>query len=231
MAQSDTRRGNAKTSGATLEKKKPGRRTSKGRMRLRVILLLLIIIILLPLLLVYFITESQNSLIYSEVSRMPSRPVALVFGAGLNRDGTPSWMLADRIDAGIALYKNGKVQKLMMTGDGIENNEVNAMSLYAQQRGVPVSAIIKDSGGLRTYDSCWRALNKFQIHSAILVTQGYHLPRALYLCNSLGINSVGLKAGLERYPGQDSYNSREFLAILGSWIDINIFKPTPEASR
>lgn len=181
--------------------------------------------------LVYFITEGQNSLIYNEVSGIPSRPVALVFGAGLNRDGTPSWMLADRIDAGIALYKSGKVQKLMMTGDGIDNNEVNAMSLYAQQRGVPASAIIKDSGGLRTYDSCWRALNSFQIHSAILVTQGYHLPRALYLCKSLGIDSIGLKAGLERYPGQDFYNGREFFAILGSWFDINIFKPTPEANR
>jgi vancomycin permeability regulator SanA len=84
---------------------------------------------------------------------------------------------------------------------------------------------------LRTYDSCWRAAKSYGISSAILVTQAYHLPRALYLCNSLGVDSVGLKAGRERYPGQDYYNGREFLAILGSWVDVNISRPTPEASK
>jgi vancomycin permeability regulator SanA len=213
------------------ETKKPKNKKKSFKSRLIIFLLLLLLLILSPILLAHFITEAQNSRIYTEVQQVPSRPVAMIFGAGLNPDGSPSLMLADRVEAGVALYKQGKVKQLMMTGDGIGNNEVKAMRLYAIQKGVPASAIILDAGGMRTYDSCWRAANNFGITEAILVTQAYHLPRALYLCNSLGVDAVGLKAGLESYPHQEYYNSREFLAVIGAWVDINISKPKPEVEK
>ncbi len=208
---------------------KTGKKKPKSRRRMwLVIILLLLILLLVPLLIAHFIEDSQKSRIYSEVKDVPARPVAIIFGAGLNRDGSPSWMLADRIDAGVALYKLGKTNQLLMSGDGTSNNEVAAMRRYAMQKGVPGDVIKTDASGLRTYDTCWRAANNYQITQAILVTQGYHLPRALYLCNSLGVDAVGLKAGQDDYPNQGWYNSREFAALFVSWLDVNFIKPTPE---
>jgi vancomycin permeability regulator SanA len=185
-------------------------------------------LILVPSVIVTQVSSSQQSRIYAQANTVPEKPVAMIFGAGINRDGSPSWMLADRVQAGVDLYKLGKVKQLLMTGDGVSNAEISAMTNYAVQRGVPRSAIISDSEGLRTYDSCWRASNVLNIKSSVLVTQGYHLPRALYLCNSLGVNSVGLKAGLESYPGQGWFNFREYFATLGGWLDINFIHPNPK---
>jgi vancomycin permeability regulator SanA len=185
-------------------------------------------ILLVPFVIVSLISATQQARIYTQAQNVPEKPVAMIFGAGLNRDGSPSWMLADRVQAGVDLYKLGKVKQLLMTGDGVTSIEITAMTNYATRQGVPRSAIIADSEGLRTYDSCWRASNVLNIKSAVLVTQGYHLPRALYLCNSLGVESVGLKAGLDSYPNQSWFNFREFFATLGSWLDVNFIHPNPK---
>ena len=119
-------------------------------------------------------------------------PVAIVFGAGLDPNGEPSAMLADRLDGGIALYKSARVERLLFTGDNgtVEHNELRPMLEYALKRGVPRDVIALDYAGFNTYDSCYRAIHVFNIRRAILVTQGFHLARAMYLCRHLGMIDV-----------------------------------------
>jgi len=118
--------------------------------------------------------------------------VGMVFGAGLDADGGPSAMLADRLNGGIALYKAKRVSSLLFTGDNgtVEHNELKPMLEYALKRGVPRDAITLDYAGFNTYDSCYRAVHVFHVRHAILVTQAFHLSRAMYLCHALGIAHV-----------------------------------------
>ncbi|MBN9392046.1 MAG: YdcF family protein [Chloroflexi bacterium] len=207
---------------------RPSRRKRRPIRWLLAVLFIVVALVLSPFVVVQLIKFTNQSKIYTEVPAIPARPVAIVFGAGLNRDGTPSRMLSDRLDGAIDLYKAGKVEQLLLTGDEVTNLEISAMRSYAIQNGIPASKILTDKAGLRTYDSCYRANHNFGITSAILVTQGYHLPRALFLCNGLGIDAVGFKAGRDDYPNQDYYNQREFLATFLSWVDITITHPEPE---
>lgn len=131
-----------------------------------------------------------------DVDQAPKERIAIVFGAGLNRNGTPSPVLRDRVEVAVQLYKAGKVDKLLMSGDNrfIYYNEPAAMHDYAVKLGVPNADIVLDYAGRRTYDTCYRARFIFGVHEAVLVTQGFHMPRALYTCNQLGVTSVGVPA-------------------------------------
>lgn len=133
---------------------------------------------------------------------VPAVRVAIVFGAGLQRDGSPSPILRDRIETAAKLYATGKVEKLLMSGDNrfVDYNEPGAMRAYALRLGIPAKDIVLDYAGRRTYDTCYRARHIFDIQSAILVTQNYHLPRALLTCNNLGIQASGVAADMRRYP-------------------------------
>jgi SanA protein len=106
--------------------------------------------------------------------------------------------LRDRVDTAIDLYRAGKVQKLLMSGDNqiAEYNEPADMMAYAITQGVPAQDIQPDYGGRRTYDTCYRAKSIFQVDAAILVTQQFHLPRALFTCRALGINAQGVVSEL-----------------------------------
>ena len=121
-------------------------------------------------------------------SQAPARRVAIVFGAGLQWDGTPSPVLRDRITTASDLYFNGKVEKILMSGDNrfVDYNEPGAMLNYALDLGVPREDIVLDFAGRRTYDTCYRARAIFGVTDAVLVTQAFHLPRAVFTCNSLG---------------------------------------------
>jgi len=136
---------------------------------------------------------------------VPNRPVALVFGAEIYPNSTPSPMLADRVAAAARLYRAGKVKALLFSGDNhVANyNEPEAMREYAITLGVPDNAIVLDYAGFRTYDSCYRARAIFKVTSAILVTQAFHLDRALLICKSLGITSIGMAADTMRPEGYD----------------------------
>jgi vancomycin permeability regulator SanA len=136
-------------------------------------------------------TEAQR---FDALSAVPKRPVALVLGAGLNPDQTPSGMLADRLDAGAALLRTGKVRALLFSGDNgtPEHNELAAMKTYALGHGVPAGKIALDYAGFDTYDSCYRARAIFGVRSAVVVTQEFHLARAIFLCRAVGIDAVGL---------------------------------------
>ncbi|GAB4538885.1 MAG: ElyC/SanA/YdcF family protein [Anaerolineales bacterium] len=161
----------------------------------------------------------------------PARKVVVVFGAGLYKDGSPAPVLRDRIETAAQLYQQGAVKKLLMSGDNrFENyNEPQAMRAYAQQLGVPDEDIVLDYAGRRTYDTCYRAAAIFGVESAVLVTQSFHLPRALFLCNSLGVDSVGVAANNRTFLKRSIFywNARELFASLQAMLDVYLLQPLP----
>lgn len=165
------------------------------------------------------------------VKDVSPRRVAIVFGAGLWRDGTPTPVLRDRVQTAANLYFEGKVEKLLMSGDNrfVDYNEPEAMRQYALSLGVPDEALVLDYAGRRTYDTCYRARHIFGVDSAILVTQGFHLPRAIYLCNMLGVDGVGVPADIQYYRkfSRAIWSFRETLAMFGAVSDILYVKPLP----
>jgi SanA protein len=182
----------------------------------------------LPWLCILWRTQSR---IYDTPSDAPPAPVAIVFGAGLYRNGTATPVLADRVAAAVELYKAGKVQKLILSGDNRfpEYNEPAAMSRLAQSLGVPEEDLIPDYAGRRTYDSCYRARFVFNVKQAVLVSQKFHLPRAVYLCDQLGIESVGLAADRRDYRLSSLilWNLREWPACASAVLETQITHPQP----
>ena len=160
-----------------------------------------------------------------------SRRVAIVFGAGLTRSGEPTPALYDRVATAVDLYQRGLVKKLLLTGDNrfIDYNEPEAMRRAAVKLGVPNEDLVLDYAGRRTYDSCYRAKEIFGVSRAILVSQAFHLDRALYLCDSFGIDSIGVVADRRNYAqgSQTWWSIREAAASLAAWIDVNVTRPTP----
>ena len=165
------------------------------------------------------------------VQDAPVRRVAVVFGAGLQRNGLPTQILRDRVAAGAQLYFSGKVEKLLMSGDNrfVDYNEPGAMRQYALELGVPDEDIVLDYAGRRTYDTCYRARAIFGLSDVILVTQKFHLPRALYTCNMLGLRAVGVESDLEPYRrfSLAFWNTRELLANFGAFLDLYVIRPLP----
>jgi len=162
---------------------------------------------------------------------VPPAPIAIVFGAGLWRDGTPTTVLRDRIATAAELYFTGKVKKILMSGDNsyIDYNEPGAMREYALSLGVPEEAIVLDYAGRRTYDTCYRAKAIFGVQQAILVTQGFHLPRALYTCKSLGVKVVGVPSDRQDYRTSSLiyWNLRELPATLTALLQVHLTHPQP----
>jgi SanA protein len=160
----------------------------------------------------------------------PAEKIAIVFGAGLYRDGSPTPVLRDRVATAADLYHNGKVEKLLMSGNVSRgHNEPGAMRRYALGLGIPDQDIILDEQGLRTYDTCYRAREIFDLDSAILVSQAFHLPRAIYTCNSLGVSAIGVNADLRQYrrASQTFWNLREAVATAVALWEVHFSQPQP----
>ena len=153
---------------------------------------------------------------------------AIVLGAGVRSDGSPTWMLRDRLDMAISLYEDGKVDKILMSGDHhtVSYDEVNNMKQYAIDAGVPSEDIFMDHAGLCTYDTMNRAKNIFCLEKAIIVTQEYHLYRALYIAEKLGLEAYGVASDYRNYSGQTSRDVREVLARVKDF-GTSLFKPEP----
>ncbi len=204
----------------------------KGSLKLFLVLLLACLLLVLSVLIVPRIITAVyvRGKIYS-AQAVPIRRVAIVFGAGLWRNGSPTPVLADRVTTAANLYFAGKVEKLLMSGDNrsAEYNEPEAMRKLALSLGVPDVAIVLDYGGWRTYDTCYRAKVIFKIDQAILVTQAFHMPRAIFLCNQLGVNSVGVDSDLHIYRKSVLlyWNVRELFATVAAQWDVNIGHPVP----
>ncbi len=186
------------------------------------------------------VTQSADGLAYDDAADVPSRPVAIVFGAGVV-NGQPTPALADRVDGAVALFRQGKVSHLLMTGDNssVGYDEVGVMKDRAVAAGVPPSAITRDHAGFNTYDSCYRARDIFGVRAAVLVTQDYHLSRALYTCRQLGLDVVGLsipdwqhhpeRLAWGDYPDdlQRQYMTREWFARTKAVVTGKITHPAP----
>jgi SanA protein len=164
-------------------------------------------------------------------AQVPARRVAIVFGAGLARNGGASPVLQDRVQTAADLYFAGRVEKLLMSGDNrfVDYNEPAVMRAAALALGVPDEAIVLDYAGRRTYDTCYRARAIFGLSEAVLVTQAFHLPRAIYECIRLGVDSVGVAADRNVYRKSVLlyWNGRELLATVAALWDVNIGHPVP----
>lgn len=160
---------------------------------------------------------------------VPNGQTAVVFGAAVYANGRLSPVLRDRVDTAIALYKAGKVDHILVSGDNreVDYDEPGAMMAYAIQQGVEPGDITADRAGHRTYDTCYRAGHVFDIKNAVLVTQEFHLPRALMTCEGLGINSVGAVADMRPYRGARWYEIRETGATLVALWDVVRREPPP----
>lgn len=205
----------------------------KNKMWLTIVRILVILVAAgtALLLLTRLYTGLYAAKISYSAAQAPSAPVAIVLGAGLYRNGAPTPVLRDRVSAAAQLYFAGKVRKLLMSGDNrfIDYNEPAAMYTYALELGVPGADIVLDYAGRRTYDTCYRARVIFGVTDAIIVTQDFHLPRAVYLCNQLGVRAVGVSADLRAYQRSSLayWNLREILASPVAIWEVNISHPVP----
>ena len=138
----------------------------------------------------------------------------LILGAKVFENGSVSAMLADRLDRGIELYFSGASDKILVSGDHGEKeyDEVNAMKEYCVQRGVPAEDVFMDHAGFSTYESVVRAQKVFKCESVLIVSQKYHLYRALYIADAKGLDAYGASAAPTVYPGYKYREAREFLA-------------------
>lgn len=189
-----------------------------------VIVASLFLIFLSPLLII----QNKKKQIYSDVSRIESSNVAIVFGAGLTKNNTPSDVLSDRLKIASNLYHAGLVKKILVSGDNSFENysEPDAMfNTLVNSYNIPAENIGVDYAGRRTYDTCIRAHKLWGIENAILVSQDYHLPRAIWTCEKLGITSQGFSSSLQPYIYESQYKQREILAKYKAFFDIYIWHP------
>ena len=152
----------------------------------------------------------------------------LVLGCRVYEDGTPSHMLEDRLQQSVELFELGAAPKLLMSGDHgqQEYDEVNTMKRYAVEHGVASSAVFMDHAGFSTYESVYRAKEVFQVQRVIIVTQEYHLYRALYIAEAFGLDAYGVDADYRTYWGQTKRDIREILARVKDF-GMTVFKPEP----
>jgi len=202
------------------------------RKAMKILLIVLALLALAALIPRVYAVQRFRSRIYS-VEEAPARRVAMIFGARVYPDGRLSAMLADRVAAGADLYDEGKVDVLLMTGDNRfeDYNEPEAMRRHALALGVPDDAIVLDYAGRRSYDSCYRVREIFQVDEVIVVSQQFHLPRILMLCNGLGVDAVGVAADYQRPWGYSRLSItwsrlREIPATLTAVFDL-LLHPTP----
>lgn len=152
----------------------------------------------------------------------------LVLGCGVRDDGSPSDMLHDRLKRGVALQQDGAAPKLLMTGDHgrAGYDEVDAMKSFAVEAGIASEDVFMDHAGFSTYESMYRARDVFEAKKVIIVTQQYHLFRAVYIARSLGIDAYGVSSDYRRYVGGTAREVREVLARCKDAVTC-LFQPEP----
>ncbi|MBE6631553.1 MAG: hypothetical protein E7623_02505 [Ruminococcaceae bacterium] len=182
----------------------------------RVIIAALISVIFLTAAInIYMIAAGAGKILSAEeAAELFGIDCIMVLGASVEPDGSPSPMLEDRIIQGINVYRSGVCGTLLMSGDGRSNdyNEVDTMTAYALKSSVPAEELFGDIYGLSTYDSVYRVREIYGAKRIIVVTQSYHLYRALYIADVLGIEAYGVSADLRTYSAQPRQDVREVLA-------------------
>lgn len=199
-----------------------------------------LVIGLLGLLLVYLVNRQVNSYtnnrLQTSITEIPvenPKRIAIVLGAKVWEDGSLSHALLDRVTTAVELYRAGRVNKLLMSGDNpsADYDEPTAMKNYAIKLGIPESDIVLDFAGRRTYDTCFRAKEIFEVKSAIIVTQEFHQPRSIYLCSNMGIDSVGIVANRRKYLGENYWSFREFFSVFSAWFEMNFIPFEPVSGK
>lgn len=152
----------------------------------------------------------------------------LILGAQVKPDGSPSVMLRERLDTGIMIYQSGLTDRIIMSGDhgSDDYDEVNAMKDYAIEKGVPSEHIFMDHAGFSTYESMYRAKEIFQAENIIVVTQKYHLYRAVYDAEAMGLKAKGIACDTTVYSG-DTYRKVRELAAIAKDVGYSVLKPEP----
>lgn len=168
-----------------------------------------------------YVKSETNSLIYTAENEIPKTNVGIIFGAGIVGD-KPSKYLKDRLDAGILLFKSKKINKILLSGDNgrDEHDELTVMKNYCYQEGVDTTKIYVDYAGFDTYSTMSRAKYIFKIDNAVLISQKYHLNRAIYIGNKIGLKSVGFSANAGEYRNYKYVCFREYFSIFKSVIDV-----------
>lgn len=204
-------------------------RTSKKKRVLVTLLALFLAGLLLPLATSYYVMGSteRQILTLDEAASLDADAI-LVLGARVWDNGQPSGILKDRINTGVALYESSASDRLLMSGDhGQEDyDEVNAMKDFAIEQGIPARVIFMDHAGFSTYESLYRARDIFQVKSVIIVSQQYHLYRALYIARALGLEAYGVSCDQREYNPYLLFDVRETLARCKDFL-YSIFQPLP----
>ncbi|NLW92737.1 MAG: DUF218 domain-containing protein [Syntrophomonadaceae bacterium] len=191
-------------------------------------ILLLLILIMTPVILNYYVKTAASRYILAP-EELPAADAILVLGAYVLPDGSMSAMLADRITVGYRLYQAGKAPKILVSGDHgqIDYDEVNAMKSYLKNQGIPAQNIFMDHAGFSTYESMYRARDVFKVRKVIIVTQNYHLMRAVFIARELGLEAYGANADLRTYANTTHYELREIAARNKDFFLCRVFKPQP----
>jgi SanA protein len=176
------------------------------------------------------VINKANKYIIKENSSIPKTDVIIVLGAYVFPDGKVSDMLKDRLDTAYELYEKNKDIKIIVSGDHgrSDYDEVNTMRKYLEKRGIDTSKIYMDHAGFSTYESIYRAQAIFDVKSAIIVTQDYHLKRAVYIARQKGIKAYGVAADKHHYLIIQEYKAREAVARIKDFFYVNLLNPKPK---
>ncbi|MFI2199890.1 vancomycin high temperature exclusion protein [Streptomyces sp. NPDC020192] len=199
-------------------------RTRTGQRRLVQAVMAGCVLALLPVTWLYVSTADR----LRAVADVPSAKVAVVFGAGL-WNGEPSPYLANRLDAAATLYRQGRVKVVLVTGDNSRKDydEPDAMRTYLTRHGVPGGRIVRDYAGFDTWDSCVRARRIFGVHRAVLISQGFHIRRAVALCEAAGIDAYGVGVD-EKHDVTWYYGGTREVFAAGKAVLDTVFHPDPQ---
>jgi SanA protein len=197
--------------------------------RWRNFLILSVFGIVFVLLINFIILNSAEKFIFSKITKLPQADAVLVLGALVYSNGNLSTILQDRAEVALKIYQSGKVKNILASGDNgrVEYNEVKALKNFFLKSGVPESDIFLDHAGFDTYDSIFRAKEIFQAQSIIIVTQKFHLPRAVWIARRLGVEAIGFPADQRIYLSARRNAVREVLARIKAFFDV-IFHVKPK---
>ncbi|MDP2090757.1 MAG: ElyC/SanA/YdcF family protein [Candidatus Gracilibacteria bacterium] len=178
----------------------------------------------------YYILSFSKINYFYEVEGLEQNYVGLVFGASVLRNKKPSDILKDRLKVAYNAYDLGKIQKIIVSGDNsrLNYNEPYVMKKYLLELGVKDQDIYLDYAGFDTYDSLYRAKKIFGVDNLVLFTQDFHLKRAMYIGQKLGIKTLGVETNLQKYMNEGYYNRRELLARIKAFLQVEIFKSKPK---
>ncbi|MDD3793510.1 MAG: ElyC/SanA/YdcF family protein [Candidatus Gracilibacteria bacterium] len=178
----------------------------------------------------YYVLSFSNDNYFYDVDGLDDKYLGLVFGASIINNKYPSDILKDRLKVAYEAYNTGKIKKIIVSGDNskINYNEPEVMKNYLVSLGVKEQDIYQDYAGFDTYDSLYRAREIFDATEIVLFTQDFHLKRAMYIGNKLGLQVYGVETNLQKYIKEDYNNRREVFARIKAFFEIEIFKNKPK---